>query len=68
MRCINCNEADLIPARFIVQLTPGNHPIARAVDGFECPNCADRVLFGCDAEELSRDRVDRRPSLHAANV
>ena len=54
MRCMNCNTADLVPARFTVSLASADGvEVGRDVDGFECPNCADRALVGSDAEAMS---------------
>lgn len=56
MRCENCREADLVPAAFVYErMTAAGECLRVDVQGFECPNCADRVIRGRDAERISRD-------------
>jgi predicted RNA-binding Zn-ribbon protein involved in translation (DUF1610 family) len=56
MRCENCRQADLAPSTFLYErITPDGTRLAVEVEGFECPNCADRVILGRDAERISRE-------------
>ena len=56
MRCEQCHQAGLRPATFVYERElPDGTVLRREVEGFECPNCSDRVLLGRDAEEISRE-------------
>ena len=56
MKCANCNRAELVPAVFVyVRAKSHDAKVHLEVNGFECPNCSDRVLTGRDAEQISRD-------------
>jgi hypothetical protein len=56
MRCENCHQADLTATTFLYErVDSAGTGVRREVDGFECPNCADRVLRGRDAELISSE-------------
>ena len=59
MRCEHCHQADLRPAAFVYERKmPGGTVVRREVEGFECPNCNDRVLLSRDAGEISREWLE----------